>query len=185
MHELAQLAPLFGQHRGTEQDQGDLGELGGLNLLTRDLDPVAVAVDRDAQAGHEYQCLQEDRPGQQRHRDPLPGDQRDPGGHEGADDTDDRGLELAEEHRVGRLVDAVRRHAGGREHHDQSDDDQHGGGAEQHVVGGGRRLEALPPRHGPAPGGVSRRSRRPRGPTRGGGPLSRAHDAEDPSGRLA
>ena len=86
VHQLAQLAPFLGQHRGTEQDQRDLGELRGLNLLTRDVDPVAVAVDPDAQARHEDQCLKDDGCRQQRHGHPLPGGQREPAGHEGADD---------------------------------------------------------------------------------------------------
>ena len=45
VHELGKLAPLLGQHGGTEQDQSDLGELGRLDLLTGYADPVAVAVD--------------------------------------------------------------------------------------------------------------------------------------------
>ena len=165
VHELAELAPFLGQHRGTEQDQRDLGELRGLNLLTGDLDPVAVAVDRDAQARHEDQDLKEDGPRQQRHGHPLPGDQGDPGGDEGADDANDGGLQLGEEDGVGRVGVLVRRHAGGGEHHDQADDDQHRGGAEQQVVGRDRGLKAFPPRHRPASAGrVSRSGRRSSAP---------------------
>ena len=135
-----------------------LANSAGLKLLTRDADPVAVAVDRDPQTGHEDQGLQEDGGRQQRHGDPLPRGQGDPAGQEEADDAGDRVLKLVEKYGVGRVGVLVGRHAGGGEHHDQADDDQHRGGAEQQVVGHDRGLEALPPRHCPAPAGRAGRA---------------------------
>ena len=140
--QVAEPAVLVGVDVRCPQDQGELGELGGLDHDRSEGQPVRVAADGDAEEGREQQQPQRDevpRPGQS--ADPLRGEStRDPGtrhrqGHP---------HQLALDHGVGvAVVDPEGVHARGAEHHDQADGQQQGGRTEQQVVRRQRAIESL------------------------------------------
>ena len=132
---------LVGVDVGGPQDQGELGDLGGLDHDRAEGEPVGVAVALDAEERRQQQQRQRDRvAGVGEPADPA---QRQPARDPGARDADDHPEQLLLDDRVGVVVDAVRVHARGAEHHDQADGQQQRRGAEQQVV---RRQRAGPAR---------------------------------------
>ena len=153
VHELAQLAPLLGQDGRAEQDQADLGELGGLRPAAA---PTAIQLrlplTLTPSGVNTSICSSIDPPSSGTARRfhvrtgmrlataaPMTPSDREP--------------QLAAGRRC-RRSSSVRSDvdAGGGQHHDQADDDEHGRRAEQQVVGGHRatRTAAARPRHGRA-----------------------------------
>ena len=170
--ELAQAALLVGVDVGRPQHDGELGHLGGLHGEGADRQPVLVAVDQHAEAGHErqqHQRQQEAGIGQAAHvlDRQARGDPR-------AREPDRHPQQLALHHGVGVVVEEEGPHAGRAQHHDEPDGQQQRRRAEQQVVGGERLLQR-----------VTHRTRR-RGdrvaapPPRGGdpGPQRRPHTGD-------
>ena len=123
---------LVGVDVGGPQDQGELGDLGGLDDDRAEREPVRVAVALDAEERRQQQQRQRDRvAGVGEPADPA---QRQPARDPGAGHADDHPEQLLLDDRVGVVVDAERVHARGAEHHDQADGQQQGRGAEQQVV---------------------------------------------------
>ncbi len=137
---------------GHPQDERELGELRRLEPeASGEREPVAVAVDLDADARDERRQDHQDRDDQER-QDQLAQDaQGDVSRDVGADETDDGEDQLAfdDRERVAVVVEAGVDRAGA-EHHDQAEPQQQSRSAEHQLVG---RQWAIPGRG--APGSLS------------------------------
>ena len=147
--EAAEQLPLARQDGGADEDEPELHQLGRLELdAGQQADPVAVAVDRDAER-REHQHLQRERAHQGGQGESAVPPHRDVRRDDRADDADRGELGLVEEHAERRAVVAVGRDHRRGQDHDEADDDEDHRRSEQHVVGGDRRLQAREERQCP------------------------------------
>ena len=157
--QAAEPAVLAGVDVGGPQDQGELGDLGGLDHDRAERQPVLVAVDVSTPrtGGQQPAGISDSDVAR-------PGEPADPALLEPAGAPRAHGrprtthMQLALDHGVGVAVVVLeRRDARGAQHHDQADGQQQRRGAEQQVVRRQRPVERL------AQGGVPVRDARPDG----------------------
>ncbi len=129
----------LGDHRARPEDEGELGDLRGLDREQPQVDPALRPVDLGPDPGDQHGHEQSDRDQQQRERrgpdqldtDAQRGDEADP-----ADEDEER---LAQEDVERRAAAGEGEHVGAGQHHAQSDDGEQGGDHHDHVVRGQRR----------------------------------------------
>ena len=139
-----------GEHVGAVQEQGQLGQLGGLEAGGPDAEPSGRAVDVDPHAGDQHE--QEQAGGD--HQEQADVAAQDPVVDAGGDDepgqAEDRPGELALEEQPRRPVVGQRLHRRRREHHDEADQVEDDDGRQQGVITRRPQAAAVAP-HLPGP----------------------------------